>query len=150
MFNVLAGVGCLTGKNIYQILRRVESVQRFKAAASNARERADNQFAFSGPGSRTCVNVLFSEPGGRGFLRNVNSVQSLRHFSPFVLFLRSAILREMRRRAGSDPLLLEVVCTFESMDENYSVFVLCEAWKVICFLATRDIRYELLCDIDTV
>ena len=76
------GVGHLTFFNI----RSWDASNPFKGA----RERADNQCTFSGPGSRTCINVRFSEPGGRGFLPSVNSVQSLRRFSPFFAVLTLA------------------------------------------------------------
>ena len=135
-------VGCLTGKNIYQLLRRCESFQQYKAAARNAREASDNYFAFSSAGSRMATNLLFAEPAGRGFCRDVATAAALRHFSPLVLFLQKAFMREMRKLAGECPLLNSLLRTFESQDENFFVFILCEVWKLLCFLATADSRYE--------
>ena len=92
----LARVGCLTGKNIFQIARRCTAFHHFKAAAGNARHRASQRCAFSGPGSRMAINLLFAEPGGRGFLRDNNSAAALRHFHPKVIFLQRAFMKEVR------------------------------------------------------
>lgn len=133
-----------TGKNMFQMMRRCVALRRFAAAAGNTRNFADARCAFSGPGSRMAVDILLAEAGGRGFLRNANSAASLRHFHPKVMFLQRAFMKELRglcaNMDGAPPSLLE---SFKSEDETCFIFTLCETWKVLCYLATGDGRYEL-------
>ena len=138
------GVGCLTGKNIFQIVRRCTAFRQFRAAAGNARHDASQRCAFSGPGSRTAINLLFAEPGGRGFLRDNNSAAALRHFHPKVMFLQRAFTKEVRSLVDhlgtpAGPLWE----SFRSEDETCFIFTLCETSKVLCYLATGNSRYEL-------
>ena len=90
------GVGCLTRKDIFRIVRRCTAFHHFKVAAGNARHHASQRCAFSGSGSRVAINLLFAEPGGRGFLRDNNSAAALRHFHPKVIFLQRAFMKEVR------------------------------------------------------
>ncbi|CAJ1452507.1 unnamed protein product [Effrenium voratum] len=136
------GVGPLTAKNLYQLLRLAPCVQGFRAAAGNARQDSSNYFAMTSAGARMAISLLFAEPGGRGFLRDAASIHVLRHFSPFVLSLRKAFLKAMRDFACNCSVLLCLVRSFESQDENFWCFFLCEIWKVLAYLATGDVRYE--------
>lgn len=46
----LPGVGCLTGENIFQTLRRVPAMRGFKAAGGNSRADSSSPFALNVPG----------------------------------------------------------------------------------------------------
>lgn len=107
----LPGVGCLTGKNIFQILHRVPAIRGFKAAGGNSHGEPSNPFAFSGPGSRMAVNLLFAEPGGKGFLRDAASLAALRRYHLLVMFLKKAFLKEMRSLVGNSSVLTSVAET---------------------------------------
>lgn len=139
----LPGVGSLTGKNMFQIMRQSVALRRFVAAAGNSQQR-HARCAFSGPGSRMAVNLLLAEAGGRGFLRDSNSAASLRHFHPKIIFLQRALMKELRDLcANMDGAPSSLPGSFTSEDETCFIFTLCETWKVLCYLATGDSRYEL-------
>ena len=40
-----------------------------------------------------------------------------------------------------DHVVQALVSDFDTLDENDAVFVFCEAWKVLAYLASRDSRY---------
>ena len=135
-------VGPLTGKNIFQLLRRAPLFQPFHAAAARTRH-ANEHFGFTSAGARMCLNLLTSEPAGRGFLRDACGMGAMRHFSAQLVHFRRALLVQMRALAGNSRTLQPVVDSFESQDETFFCFSFCELWKVLAYLATGDIRYEL-------
>ena len=90
-----------------------------------------------------CLNLLTSEPAGRGFLRDACGMGAMRHFSAQLVHFRRALLVQMRALAGNSRTLQPVVGSFESQDETFFCFSFCELWKVLAYLATGDIRYEL-------
>lgn len=68
------------------------------------------------------VNFLFAEPGGRGFLRDAQSLAVLRHFNVLVIYLRNFFGRETRSLATASPLLLALCQSVESMDVLFLYF----------------------------
>ena len=74
----------------------------------------------------------------------------LRHFSALVLFLRLAFLRALRELSVEypSPAVKTIVEDIESLDEMAFVFIFCEMWKAIAFLATSDPRYLRYRDTD--
>ena len=48
-------------------------------------------------------------------------------------------MRDLPR--ARDHVLHDLVAEMEALDENDAVFIFCEAWKVLAYVATRDARY---------
>ena len=139
-FMAWPGVGPLTAKNAYQLLRRF--VASTKAAGRTASRRNSDQFMCTTAGARYFLNLMTAEAGGRRFHADGTSHGCLRHFSSKMLYMLQIFRKVMRDLPRArDHVLHDLVAEMEALDENDAVFIFCEAWKVLAYVATRDARY---------
>lgn len=57
--------------------------------------------------------------------------------------LLKGFLRETRSTSSLSPVLSGLRRAFESMGENFRIFIFCKIWRLSCYLAIGDSRYEL-------
>ena len=134
------GVGPLTANNLYQLLRRF--VVSSRAAGRQAFRRNADKFCCTAAGARYFLNLMTAEPGGRRFRADSTSHRCLRHFSGKGIYMWARFRKVARGLPRArDHVVQALVSDFDTLDENDAVFVFCEAWKVLAYLASRDSRY---------